>query len=63
MHNIKLIRKEPDHFLKKLDQRNIKISLKDILNFDKKNPSWDSNINKLKNITNLPTYLCSNFKL
>ena len=37
MHSIKLIRKEPDHFLKKLDQRNINISLKNILNLDKKN--------------------------
>ena len=37
MHNIKLIRKEPDHFLKKLEQRNINISLKNILNLDKKN--------------------------
>ena len=37
MHNIKLIRKEPDLFLKKLGQRNINISLKNILNLDKKN--------------------------
>ena len=37
MHNIKLIRKEPDFFLKKLSQRNINVSLKDILDLDKKN--------------------------
>ena len=37
MHNIKLIRKEPDFFLKKLGQRNIKIGLKSILDLDKKN--------------------------
>jgi len=37
MHDIKLIRKNPDHFLKKLIDRNIKIDLKDLLNLDKKN--------------------------
>ena len=37
MHNIKLIRKEPDYFLKKLGHRNINISLKGILDLDKKN--------------------------
>lgn len=37
MHNIKLIRKEPDFFLKKLSHRNTNISLKSILNLDKKN--------------------------
>ena len=37
MHNIKLIRKEPDFFFKKLNHRNTKISLKDLLDLDKKN--------------------------
>ena len=37
MHNIKLIRKEPVFFLKKLDQRNTNINLKNILDLDKKN--------------------------
>jgi len=37
MHSIKLIRKEPDFFLKKLGHRNTNISLKNILDFDKKN--------------------------
>jgi len=37
MHNIKLIRKEPDFFLKKLGHRNTNISLKSILDLDKKN--------------------------
>ena len=37
MHSIKLIRKEPDFFLKKLGHRNTNISLKSILNLDKKN--------------------------
>jgi len=37
MHSIKLIRKEPDFFSKKLRHRNIDISLKDILDLDKKN--------------------------
>ena len=37
MHSIKLIRKEPDFFLKKLGHRNINIGLKSILDLDKKN--------------------------
>ena len=37
MHNIKLIRKEPDFFLKKLGQRNTNVSLQNILDLDKKN--------------------------
>jgi len=37
MHNIKLIRKEPNFFLKKLSHRNTKVSLENILNLDKKN--------------------------
>ena len=37
MHNIKLIRKESDFFLKKLGQRNTNVSLKSILVLDKKN--------------------------
>ena len=37
MHNIKLIRKESDFFLKKLGQRNTNVSLKSILDLDKKN--------------------------
>ena len=37
MHNIKLIRKEPDFFVKKLSDRNAKIYLKNILDLDKKN--------------------------
>ena len=37
MHNIKLIRKEPNFFLKKLSHRNINISLKNLLDLDKKN--------------------------
>ena len=37
MHNIKCIRKEPDSFLKKLSQRNTNVSLKSILDLDRKN--------------------------
>ena len=37
MHNIKLIRAEPDLFLKKLSQRNANINIKNILDLDKKN--------------------------
>ena len=37
MHNIKLIRKDSDFFVKKLSDRNAKIDLKNILDLDKKN--------------------------
>ena len=37
MHNIKLIRNEPDLFLKKLTKRNLNINLKNLLDLDKKN--------------------------
>ena len=37
MHNIKLIRKEPDFFFKKLCHRNTNINLKSVLDLDKKN--------------------------
>ena len=37
MHNIKLIRQNPNFFLKKLNQRNTNINLKKILDLDKKN--------------------------
>ena len=37
MHDIKLIRKEPDLFIKKLGYRNVDINLKNILDLDKKN--------------------------
>ena len=37
MHNIKLIRKEPDLFFKKLSQRETNVNLKTILDLDKKN--------------------------
>ena len=37
MHDIKIIRKNPDFFLKKLSDRNAKIDLKSFLDLDKKN--------------------------
>ena len=37
MHNIKLIRKEPDLFLKKIEERNANIDVRNILDLDKKN--------------------------
>ena len=37
MHNIKLIRKNPDFFSKKLSHRNVNIDIKNLLNLDKKN--------------------------
>ena len=37
MHNIKSIRKNPDEFLKKISERNVKINIKDLLKLDKEN--------------------------
>ena len=37
MHNIKLIRKDPDFFSKKLSHRNAYLDIKNLLNLDKKN--------------------------
>jgi len=37
MHDIKIIRKNPDFFAKKLSERNVKIDLKNLLDLDKKN--------------------------
>ena len=48
MHSIKLVRKEPDFFLKKLGHRNIKVSLKNILDLDKKNRKLIQNKEKLE---------------
>tara|TARA_Y100000590_G_scaffold338792_1_gene386129 strand:+ start:1439 stop:2692 length:1254 start_codon:yes stop_codon:yes gene_type:complete len=48
MHNIKLIRKEPNFFLKKLSQRNINISLDNLLKLDKKNRELITNKEKLE---------------
>ena len=48
MHNIKLIRKEPDFFLKKLSHRNTSFSLKNILDLDKKNRELIQNREQLE---------------
>ena len=48
MHNIKLIRKEPNFFLKKLSHRNINISLESLLDLDKKNRELIENKEKLE---------------
>ena len=37
MHNIKLIRKDPNYFEKKFIDRNVKINLKILLDLDKNN--------------------------
>tara|TARA_B100000131_G_scaffold74552_1_gene70930 strand:- start:260 stop:478 length:219 start_codon:yes stop_codon:yes gene_type:complete len=37
MHNIKSIRENSDLYKKKLEDRNIKVNLKDLLDLDKKN--------------------------
>ena len=48
MHDIKLIRKNPDFFLKKLVERNSKIDLKNLLDLDKKNRKLIQNKEKLE---------------
>ena len=37
MHNIKLIRKDPDFFFKKFSDRNTNVNLRSLLNLDKEN--------------------------
>ena len=49
MHNIKLIRKDPDFFAKKLAERNTKINLENLLNLDKKNRELIQKKEKLEN--------------
>ena len=48
MHNIKLIRKNPELFLKKLSHRNTNVSLKKILELDNKNRDLIQNKEKLE---------------
>ena len=36
MHNIKLIRKDPNYFTKKFNERNVNVDLKILLDLDKK---------------------------
>ena len=48
MHNVKFIRKEPDFFLKKLGHRNVNVSLKNLLDLDKKNRDLIQNKEKLE---------------
>ena len=48
MHNIKLIRKDPDFFLKKLNERNANVDLNNLLNLDKKNRELIQNKEKLE---------------
>ena len=48
MHNIKLIKKDADNFLKKLSHRNANIDIKKILNLDEKNRELIQNKEKLE---------------
>ena len=53
MHNIKSIRKEPDFFLKKLNERNINFDIQALLNLDNKNREFiqkKENLEKEKKI-------------
>ena len=48
MHDIKVIRKNPDIFLKKLSERNVKVDIKSLLDLDKKNRELIQNKEKLE---------------
>ena len=48
MHDIKLIRKDPDFFQKKISERNFKVDLKELINLDKKNRELIQNKEKLE---------------
>ena len=48
MHDIKIVRKNPDFFTKKLFERNAKIDLKNLLDLDKKNRELIQNKEKLE---------------
>ena len=48
MLDIKLIRKEPDYFVKKFSERNAKVNIKDLLSLDKKNRDLIQNKEKLE---------------
>ena len=48
MHDIKIIRKNPDFFVKKISERNTKIDIKKLLDLDKKNRELIQNKEKLE---------------
>ena len=48
MHEIKLIRKNPDYFVKKISERNAKVDLYQLLDLDKKNRVLIQNKEKLE---------------
>ena len=48
MHDIKIIRKNPDFFQKKISERNIKVDLKNLLILDKQNRELILNKEKLE---------------
>jgi len=48
MHDIKLIRKDPDLFLKKIKCRNSEVDIKSLLELDKKNRDLIQNKEKLE---------------
>ena len=48
MLDIKLIRKDPDFFIKKLSERNTEVNIEDLLNLDKKNRDLIQNREKFE---------------
>ena len=48
MHDIKIIRNNPDLFLKKISERNFVVDIKNLLNLDKKNRELIQNKEKLE---------------
>ena len=50
MHDIKLIRKDPNLFLKKLGHRNTNVNIKNLLDLDEKNRKLIQSIEKLEQL-------------
>ena len=48
MLDIKLIRKDPDFFIKKRSERNTEVNIEDLLNLDKKNRDLIKNREKIE---------------
>ena len=69
MHNIKLIRKDPDFFLEKLGHRNTNVNIKNLLDLDKENRKMSLGVKQMtpdpwENIeTNFPVGSKHNVKI
>ena len=57
MHNIKLIRKDPNYFTKKFNERNVDVDLTILLDLDKKNRELIQKKENLEQV-NIPQQKC-----